>query len=460
MTGNQPTVRSKAEAAAKRVAEPRSAAGRSAASVAWDAYSIGRHLVGQARQAPSLLSSAGDIDGGGSTRRYDRDFFLRHLKEQLLPFWQRHSVDAEYGGFVTHLDRAGRWYEESKWSPMQGRMVYAFSLAYEVTGDEQYRALADHGVEYLIRCCWDRRMGGWYRCTYRDGVVLDARKFSFDQAFACLGLVEHHAATGDEESLEYAEETFEILERSAWDRQHLGYAEACHRNWDVFSPRRTACIQLDAHITVLALLEASGHERYRSRLDQLAELITVHMRDRDRRCLLETFNADWSYSPLATRDRVKVGHNLKAAWLLLRTYLLTNEERYRLAALELLTWCLRHGWDRDRGGFYQHVFRNGLLASSEKLWWPECEGLLALLLLDQVEESTDHMNLWARVADFILASFWDSEHGEWYTSCRADGTVLDPTKGGEAKAAYHTVQACAYAARYLDGELVGGRLRG
>ncbi len=47
--------------------------------------------------------------------------------------------------------------------------------------------------------------------------------------------------------------------------------------------------------------------------------------------------------------------------------------------------------------------------------------------------------------DFCVAHFVDSEHGEWYTACRPDGTVRDDHKGGTWKAAYHTVQACFYA---------------
>ncbi len=62
---------------------------------------------------------------------------------------------------------------------------------------------------------------------------------------------------------------------------------------------------------------------------------------------------------------------------------------------------------------------------------------------------------------FCLGCFVDSEHGEWYTACHADGAVKDDRKGGSWKAAYHTVQACFYAYAQLSalGEAACGGSR-
>jgi N-acylglucosamine 2-epimerase len=39
------------------------------------------------------------------------DFYRAQLKEQILPFWLKHSADRECGGYFTCLDRDGSVYD-------------------------------------------------------------------------------------------------------------------------------------------------------------------------------------------------------------------------------------------------------------------------------------------------------------------------------------------------------------
>jgi mannose/cellobiose epimerase-like protein (N-acyl-D-glucosamine 2-epimerase family) len=194
---------------------------------------------------------------------------------------------------------------------------------------------------------------------------------------------------------------------------------------------------------------ATAEPRFRERARQLAGLIVERTCDPDRGCVLEVFRPDWRYSPMAERDRVLIGHNLKVAWLLLRVHELDPHPEYVQAAIRMVEFCLRHGWDPVHGGFFHYVFRTGGLASPKKIWWPECEGLHALLALHRLTGEARYWDYFSALTHFVSQSFMDREHPEWFTSCHPDGTPLDDHKGGTYKSAYHTVQACTAVLQYL-----------
>jgi mannose/cellobiose epimerase-like protein (N-acyl-D-glucosamine 2-epimerase family) len=382
---------------------------------------------------------------------YDSDFFRKHLLQDLLPFWEKHSVDRSHGGFLTHLARSGSVYDSSlKMSPMQGRMVYAFAIGYDLSSDQHYRQIAEQGFQFLVTHCWDDRFGGWYRSVSRDGRPKDPDKHLCDQAYALIGLIEYYRVTRDPLARQYIAETCAALDRHGWDEKYGGYYQRCARDWAPIWTQKTICAQLDMMTALLLLSQLDEETGALPRLLGVADLIKNRMFDQKYQCVLETFHRNWVYDPLRTRDQIEFGHNLKAAWLLLELHRLTGEAALCRYAGRLVDYSLRFGWDHRHQGFYQHAHRNGVLASTEKLWWPECEGLAALLLINRLSSDPVYLEYFQRLADFSFTYLFDREYGEWFTSCYPDGTVKDDRKGYAWKAAYHTVQACFYAQRYLD----------
>jgi mannobiose 2-epimerase len=370
----------------------------------------------------------------------------------LLPFWQKYASDPVYGGFITHLDRQGNIYDDSfKTAAMQARMVYGFSVGYELTGNPEHARLAREGIRFLAEHFWDGEHGGWYQDVYRDGRVRTPYKHSFGQAYILLGLAECYRLTHEPAALEYAKRTYEVLERRLWDPQNLGYYEACYSDWRMKSTAKTICIQLDMFIAVMALYGITHDQAHLARARQLANLISTRMLDRHNGGLLERFSREWIYQPVPVRDQLWIAHCLKGAWLLLEMDRLTGERNYLGVARTLVDYCLRNGWDGRYGGFYQHVFRHGRVASGEKIWWTQCEGMQALLLLHSFGGEEIYLDYFRRLADFAFNNFFDSEFGEWVTSCHPDGAVKDAHKGGAWKAAYHTVQMCYSVQAYLSG---------
>ena len=411
----------------------------------WDAYAAANGAALAARRGRTARPAVPPPPPAP----YDRAFFRDHMLEELLPFWARHGLDAEHGGFFTHLDRQGNVYEPSyKRAVMQARMIFAFAKGYAASGDERWRVLAEQGVRFLLRHFWDRERGGWFRGVYRDGRPEDRQKHSADQAYVLLGLAECHRATGDREALDHALATRRLLDEHVWDPEHGGYYESMNPDWSVRSSRKTICVHLDC-LKALMALDAVGGGGSSAREVEVADLIVARFQDPRQGCVLEKFQRGWSYSPLSTWDRLELGHNLKACWILLDMAERHGRRDYRDVAKRLLDFSVRHGWDEERGGFYQYLFRNGRLASDEKLWWSECEGLSALARMHALSGDPIYRDLFDRLASFCVAHFVDREFGEWYTACHGDGRVADDRKGGDWKAAYHTVAACAYILQHL-----------
>ncbi len=91
------------------------------------------------------------------------------LLGDVIPFWERHSVDRECGGFFTCLGRDGSVYDTDKFVWLQARQVWTFSmLCEELERRDSWLAIARHGAEFLLRHGRDGE-GNWYFSLARDG---------------------------------------------------------------------------------------------------------------------------------------------------------------------------------------------------------------------------------------------------------------------------------------------------
>lgn len=244
-------------------------------------------------------------------------------------------------------------------------------------------------------------------------------------------------------------EAWDLLDRHAWDGIHAGYVESCGPRWEVLSDLKTSCVHLDLLGAAITTLERFGTRKDFERVRRLADLVAHRLRDQRHGLLLEVYHRDWRYHPGATRDRVQVGHVLKGARALLEASSAVGDESYTRIARDLAGAGLRDGWDPDHGGFYFLVCRNGRLSDSTKLWWHQCEALAALAQLSAPDDGSVYREAFLRLAEFCFTHLSDPEHGEWFTTCGADGRVLDSAKGGLYKSAYHTVAACLHTAQCL-----------
>ena len=127
--------------------------------------------------------------------RYERD-----LLESVIPFWEKHCVDRDYGGYFTCLDRDGSVYDPTKYMWMQWRIVYMFATLYRSeygAGREDWLKIAADGYDFLTK---HGRLadGSYYFELNRRGEPAMGPFSIFTDCFAAMGAAAMYQATGEE----------------------------------------------------------------------------------------------------------------------------------------------------------------------------------------------------------------------------------------------------------------------
>ena len=112
--------------------------------------------------------------------------YKNELLENVIPFWEKNSVDMVNGGFFTCLDRTGKVFDTDKFIWLQGRQVWMFSSLYNnVEKNDNWLQMARHGAEFLEKFGHDTD-GNWYFSLNREGKPLIVPYNIFSDCFATM----------------------------------------------------------------------------------------------------------------------------------------------------------------------------------------------------------------------------------------------------------------------------------
>jgi len=122
------------------------------------------------------------------------DTWLRHHREDLMPYWDRPEALGEpLGNFPSFRGPEGELLPESPESTVRGvstlaRQVYGYSHAFMMTGEDRYLTYAKAGLDWINTKAKDPVYGGYYGRLKINGHPVDpyADKNVFD--LASLGL--------------------------------------------------------------------------------------------------------------------------------------------------------------------------------------------------------------------------------------------------------------------------------
>src|SRR5690606_12614778 len=83
------------------------------------------------------------------------------LLNDVIPFWLNNSIDLEFGGYYTCLDREGKVFDTDKFIWLQCRQVWCFSMLYnKVERKQEWLDSALYGAEFLKKNGRDAQ-GNW-----------------------------------------------------------------------------------------------------------------------------------------------------------------------------------------------------------------------------------------------------------------------------------------------------------
>jgi N-acylglucosamine 2-epimerase len=376
-------------------------------------------------------------------------FHRDQLLNNVIPFWQEHSVDKEYGGFLSCLDERGRVFNTDKSIWIQGRATWMFARLYNtVDRRPKWLELAKNGYDFLVKHAFDTD-GRMFFTVTRDGRPLRKRRYLFSEMFGIAACAEYCKASADEQARQRAVNLFKLILRY---RDTPGLLEP-----KVFPQTRT----VRTHAMSLAMLwtsqimrEINNDPIYDKTIDQsLHEILHYFVRP-DEKALFETVGLNGERLDSMEGRCIDPGHGIESSWFIMEEGLHRHDQSLIQQALQVLDWSLELGWDREYGGILYFVDIEGKppeqLEHDMKLWWPHNEALYALLLAYHLTGDEKYAEWYEKVHSWAFSHFPDPAHGEWFGYLHRDGSVSLRLKGNMWKGPFHLPRALLFCWKLLE----------
>jgi len=362
--------------------------------------------------------------------------YKRDLRESILPFWLKNAMDYKNGGIFTQLDEKGVIYGREKSVWFQGRALWTFSKAYNlIDPDPEYLKAAETIYSFLPKCTdADGRM---YFTVTEDGRELQKRRYYFSETFAAIGCAEYYKATGNREALMAAEKYFDVAyECYTGVRQTQPKINPENAPMKALSP---VMIMLSTAQTMRSICKENQSKYNRIASVCLDEIL--HGGFLTERGLLESVSTDGETVDSPTGRTVNPGHSLEAAWFILLEGILSHNEKAISAGKRIIDITLPMGWDEKYGGIVAFRDINGQppvqLEWDMKLWWPQCEAMIALRLAYLLFGEKIYAAKYEQIKQYCKTHFVDVKNGEWYGYLHYDNTPSTTLKGNIFKGPFH-----------------------
>lgn len=368
--------------------------------------------------------------------RHYAEKYQDNLLKDVIPFWLRNSIDKEFGGFFTCLDRNGNVFDTDKFAWLQFRQIWCFSMLYnQVEQKKEWLDCAVQGAEFMKKHGRDSE-GNFYFSLTREGQALIQPYNIFSDCFAAMAYAQLYKASGTEEYARIAVDTFNnILKKKDNPKGQYNKAYPGTRPLQGFSLPMILCnlvLELE-HLLNKDLIEQTINEGIHSVMEVFYQ--------QDLGIILENVKPDGSFSDSFEGRLVNPGHGLESMWFIMDIAERRNDQALIKKAVDISINILEYGWDREYDGILYFMDVKGYppqqLEWDQKLWWVHMETLITLL--KGYYHTGDHRcwNWFEKVHQYTWDHFPDPEMGEWYGYLNRRGEVLLPLKGGKWKGCFH-----------------------
>jgi len=362
------------------------------------------------------------------------------LLNNVIPFWEAHSVDWEQGGYFSCLDREGKVYDTDKFIWLQNRQVWTFSWLYNhLEAKPQWLEIAKNGADFLAKFGRDST-GDWYFALNRQGEPLVQPYNIFSDCFAAIAFSQYAKASQDESAKEIALQAYNnVLRRQDNPKGQYSKAYPGTRNLKSFAiPMTLANISLEMDW----LLQSD-------RLEAILEpTITEIMQDfllSSQGLLLENVALDGSMVDCFEGRLVNPGHSTEAMWFVMDVAQRLEKPELLEQAIAIVLQTLDFGWDQEYGGIYYFLDIQGhppqQLEWDRKLWWVHLETLVALSKGYALTGNQQCWEWYQKVHDYAWSKFSDPTFGEWFGYLNRQGETFLDLKGGKWKGCFHVPRA-------------------
>jgi N-acylglucosamine 2-epimerase len=386
-----------------------------------------------------------------------------HALSDLLPFWWK-AVDTHNGGIFTCFDNSGaKLVSRNKYTWSQGRFVWLWSrvarmiAASMLPGDSaRYMQEAARTVQFLV----DNVFLANGNCAYalsETGEIIEDDASIYADCFVVLGFAEYATASADTAILQRALNVYDRI------RTRLAAGNFRTEPYPIPAGYRShsiAMILLRITQILADALQTLHHPRFEEfRIETIrgaSEILNV---------FCKPDGAVWEVVPLEQRlnDTVLArhatpGHAFESMWFVIRTALQCGREEWIAQAARSIEWAFDVGWDRDFGGIFRYVDREGGkprgIESNEryealivdtwdtKIWWPHAEALFATLLAHRKSGQKALESMHLALFEYVFRTFPNPDRsiGEWIQIRDRGGAPLDKCVALPVKDPYHILQ--------------------
>ena len=364
--------------------------------------------------------------------------YKTELLDSVLPFWLNNSIDKEYGGYFSCLDRDGSVYDTDKFIWLQGREVWLFSMLCNKLGKKQeWLDAAIQGAEFLKKYGHNGDYDFYFSLT-REGKPLVEPYNIFSNTFACMAFAQLAKATGSEEYAEISRRIFKrILERRGNPKGKWSKAVPGTRPMKDFALPMIICnmaLEVEDIINDPQQLEKTIDEC-------LHEVLDVFYQP-DLGCMLENASSlDNSRLDCFEGREINPGHNLEALWFMMNLGIRRNDKALVNKCVEISLSVIERGWDKEYGGIFYFLDSKGApqqkLEWDQKLWWVHIESAIAMIKGYQLTGNKKCLEWFEKLDEYMWSRFKDPLHPEWFGYLNRRGEMLLPLKGGKWKGCFH-----------------------
>jgi len=369
----------------------------------------------------------------------------------ILKFWEEHTRDLEFGGFYGSMDNYNRPDTSApKGIVMHSRVLWTFSASCSLLKNKSGIGIADIAFKYIVENFIDPQYGGVYWSVDAQGKMLDEKKQIYGLAFCIYGMSEYYKVSKKEDALNVCIMLFHDIEKYSYDSKTNGYLEAFMRDWEIAADLRLSDKDQNEKKTMnthLHIIEAYVNlylvwpdKTLKEKIVNLLDIFERFFINKDTLHLNLFFDENWQ----SRSSLVSYGHDIEAAWLLLRCANIIESKQYidlfTRYAIEIAD-AATEGLDQDGGLWYEYEPEDDNLIM-EKHSWPQAEAMIGFLNVFQLNGNEKYLRHSLNSWNYIKNNIIDTANGEWFWGRDAENNLMKKEKAGFWKCPYHNTRAC------------------
>ncbi len=379
----------------------------------------------------------------------DKEFLIGHIKS-IMGFYHPHCIDNETGGFFQHFKDDGSIYDlETRHLVSSTRFIFNYSMAAMQFNNVEYIDAAKHGIDYLREHHLNKDTGG-YAWMMNGKEVTASTNYCYGLAFVLLAYSTAYKA-GIKEAKNYIEETFDLMEKYFWSKEHELYSDEINSDWSIVTNYRGQNANMHTCEALIQAFESTNEQKYLDRALLIAKNICIRQAGLADGLIWEHYDTNWQINWSYNKDTpddlfrpwgFQVGHLTEWSKLLIILERHSKEDWLLSRAQELFDDAIEMGWDEKSGGLFYGVAPNGDVCDNDKYFWVQAESLAAAAVLAHRTGDEYYWDWYEGIWEYSWKHMVDHKYGAWFRILDSKNMKYDNLKSPAGKVDYHTMGAC------------------